>query len=128
MAFIFLLSSQPGLKVSSDASVDAPLRDLAHIGAYAVLAGLFVHALGHLGRPVAPAVAIAAFGLAALYGITDEIHQSFVPDRSGNLVDVGFDALGAALGVGVAWLMGRVRRPRPGSSPEPGPTHPAPPG
>jgi VanZ family protein len=128
MAVIFLLSAQPGLKVSSDASVDGPARDLAHIGAYALLAVLFVHALGRLGRPVTPAVAITAFALAVLYGITDEIHQSFVPDRTGTLVDIGWDALGAAIGVSAAWLVGRLRTLRPSSPPAPGSTPPGRPG
>lgn len=36
---------------------------------------------------------------AVLFGITDELHQSFVPGRSGNdLGDLGADALGATLG------------------------------
>ena len=33
------------------------------------------------------------------YAITDEIHQLFVPGRSGNVVDVGIDTLGVITGV-----------------------------
>ena len=46
------------------------------------------------------------FGVTALaYGLTDEFHQSFVPDRNGRLDDVVTDAIGAAIGVAVAWIV-----------------------
>jgi VanZ family protein len=42
--------------------------------------------------------------MAVAYGLTDELHQSFVPDRNGRLDDVVTDALGAAVGVAIAWI------------------------
>jgi len=33
------------------------------------------------------------------YAVTDEIHQLFVPDRSGRILDVGIDTLGVITGV-----------------------------
>jgi len=44
---------------------------------------------------------LAAFAIVQLYGILDEIHQIWIPDRSCYLGDVVADGLGAALGV---WL------------------------
>jgi len=38
-----------------------------------------------------------------LYALTDEWHQSFVPDRTGRLDDVVTDAVGALIGLAVAW-------------------------
>jgi VanZ family protein len=108
-ALIFVLSAQPGLKVSSDSSVDGPLRHLAHVGVYAVLAVLVVHGLGALGRPLDRRTAIIAALLTIGYGITDEIHQAFVPQRTANPIDVGYDAIGAALGLAAVWILGRVR-------------------
>jgi VanZ family protein len=103
MAVIFALSSISGLAVSDDVAVDRPLRVLAHLGTYALLAGLLLYALAGLRRP--PAVhAVAAWALAVLYGISDEFHQSFVPGRTGRLDDVVTDAIGATVGVVVAWL------------------------
>ena len=61
--------------------------------------------------------------LAVLYGLGDEVHQSFVPGRDASVGDVVADAAGALLGA-AAWVLGcgalarftsRVRRAtRPG--------------
>ena len=75
------------------------------------------HAIGYLalsafltlatGRP-----ALAA-ALAALYGVTDEVHQAFVPGRRSDALDVVADAVGAAVGAWLAWrLLSRRRRTR----------------
>ena len=42
MAVIFVLSSISGLQVSDDAAVDKPFRIVAHLGSYALLAGLLL--------------------------------------------------------------------------------------
>jgi VanZ family protein len=114
MAVIFLLSSQSGLRVSEDASVDRPLRVAAHMASYALLAGLLLYALTGVGRPTLRA-AVTAMVLTALYAVSDEIHQSFVPDRMGRAVDVLIDVIGATVGLLVASLVlakrGRTRGP-----------------
>ena len=104
MVAIFVLSSQSGLRVSDDAAVDKPLRVAAHLGSYALLAGLLLLALDRGARPTLRGVAVA-FAVAALYGVSDEVHQSLVPDRTGRVGDVFVDALGAAIGVAVAALI-----------------------
>jgi VanZ family protein len=108
MALIFVLSAQPGLRISQDASVDGPIRHLVHVGMYAVLGVLLVHALHGSSWPV---IGLAAWAIATLYGVSDEIHQSLVPDRSGNLLDVSLDAIGAGLGIVAvaAWPVVRDR-------------------
>ncbi|HSH41142.1 MAG TPA: VanZ family protein, partial [Arenicellales bacterium] len=40
-----------------------------------------------------------ALGLAVLYGISDEWHQSFVPGREPDVLDVLADGVGAAVGI-----------------------------
>ena len=45
-----------------------------------------------------------AFGLTVLYGLSDEWHQSFVPDRTGRLDDVVTDSIGSGIGLVVAWV------------------------
>jgi len=44
----------------------------------------------------------------SLYAVTDEIHQLFVPGRSGELRDVMIDSIAALVGVGLCmWMMRR---------------------
>ena len=107
-ALIFVLSNQPGLHISSDASVDAPLRHLAHGFVYTVLVLLVVRGMGRLGEPLTLRTALIAGAAGVLYGVSDEIHQSFVPDRSGRAIDVGYDSIGVAIGLAIAWAWGRI--------------------
>jgi VanZ family protein len=104
MAAIFVLSHQSGLRVSEDVDVERPIRVTAHLLAYASLGGLLLLALTRLDRP-RPAQALLAWVLAVAFGLSDEFHQSFVPDRMGRLNDVVTDAIGAAVGVVIAWLV-----------------------
>jgi VanZ family protein len=106
MALIFVLSAQPGLRISNDPGVDLPIRHVAHVFVFALLAAFLVRALAwnRPGRPLMRDVALAIV-LATLYGVSDEIHQTYVPDRTGHLVDVGWDLLGACLGAVAARLL-----------------------
>jgi len=42
-----------------------------------------------------------AASLSILYGISDEIHQYFVPFRYSSVMDVVADGLGASLGISI---------------------------
>lgn len=99
MGVIFWLSSRPTLP-------QMPARDLqsvlGHLGAYAILALLLAWALLAGARPPLTALAIAWF-VAVLYGVSDEIHQSFVPNRHPDVFDVLTDAAGAALALAAVW-------------------------
>ena len=104
MAVIFVLSSQSGLRVSDDAAVDKPFRVTGHLLAFGTLAATFLFALSWRRRPRLRD-ALIAFGLTVAYGLLDEWHQSFVPDRTGRLDDVVTDAIGALIGLVVAWIV-----------------------
>lgn len=103
---IWFFSSQPDLS-SGLGVIDLVGRKLTHAGEYALLCFLLWRALrGRL--PGAGALGLA-FALAVAYGAVDEYHQTFVAGRNGSPVDVGIDALGAALAVlAIRW---RLRRP-----------------
>ena len=101
MAGIFVLSSQSGLKVSEDPVVERPIRATGHLLAYATLAALSLVALSW-GRVPRLRDAVIAFAIAVAYGLSDELHQSFVPERSGRLDDVLTDIVGALIGIVVA--------------------------
>jgi VanZ family protein len=90
------------------------VRKGAHVTEYAVLAWLFWRAFRHhagLGRGNwSAAVARRAWLAATAYAVTDELHQCFVPNRQGTVLDVLVDCFGAALGLAIIWSIGRWRR------------------
>jgi VanZ family protein len=51
---------------------------------------------------------LAAFVLSVLYGVADEVHQMYVPERTADLYDVVADGTGALLFVLLYWW--RFRR------------------
>jgi VanZ family protein len=75
--------------------------------AYAVLAVLVARGLAdRWRRAVTPKMAWLTVLIATLYGVTDEYHQTFVPSRSAEGLDVVADAVGAFAGAGAAWAWG----------------------
>jgi VanZ family protein len=99
MATLFAFSSVPArrLPVGPIWSYDKVL----HAIEYAVLSALLFRALEGPTTRVVLAVLIAA-----LYGVSDEVHQSFTPGRDVSGWDMVADAVGAVLGAAVyaAWL------------------------
>lgn len=79
------------------------LRKCAHLTEYAILAVLILRGLRSAGlnreRAWSWRLARLAMCLAALYAATDELHQAFVPSRTGSAIDVLIDGAGAILGV-----------------------------
>jgi VanZ family protein len=104
MALIFVLSSQSGLAVSEDVAVERPLRGVAHLVSFGILAGLLLVAISGIRRPGLAAVMLAFAGT-ALYAVSDEWHQSMVPTRSARVEDLAIDVIGALIGPAIAWLL-----------------------
>ncbi len=50
---------------------------------------------------------ILTLGICLLYAGTDELHQLLVPGRGGQLTDVLIDGTGAAIGIGLYWLVAK---------------------
>jgi hypothetical protein len=100
MGVIFAVSSIPGSRLPGGYSVQG------HVGEYAVLGALLLVAL----VPEIPSRAApwAALAFASLYGITDEVHQIFVPGRMPDPADWAADTVGAGLGVALALVVMRV--------------------
>jgi len=74
---------------------------------YAVLFLLWWRALNKPLRFL-PSLALA-WVLTVLYAMSDEFHQTFVPGRNGNALDVLIDASAAALAALALWLARRSR-------------------
>jgi VanZ family protein len=85
------------------------LRKLAHVTEYAIFA-LLLYSLPveKAQAPWRPRRAALCILGAALYSLTDEFHQSFVPGRHASLLDCGLDTLGAALAMLVPYFQGRT--------------------
>ena len=97
---IFALSGIPSLSSGLD-DWDLILRKSAHVSIYALLGALLVRALERDA---------AALTIGIAYAASDEVHQHFVPGRSGAVLDVGFDTVGVIAGVlAFRWLSRRLR-------------------
>jgi VanZ family protein len=108
MGLIYVLSDQPRLPRVGGVSVELT-SILGHFFVYLVLAALLWWALGALD--ISPRQrALLAFGGAVLYGLTDEWHQSFVPGRTPDVLDLATDAIGAAIGVLLVQRLARSER------------------
>lgn len=96
-AVLFLVSHQPTLSVNLGGGRDK----IAHFGAYLVLGFLLAWGRGPQAR------IFWLILLGSLYGILDELHQSFVPGRSADVWDVTADIFGVFTGVLVYRLIRR---------------------
>lgn len=74
------------------------VRKNAHFFMYFVLGGIFYHLTRFLLLPRWKTF-VYALGLSALYAVTDEWHQLYVPGRGGQLTDVLIDSAGALTGI-----------------------------
>ncbi len=86
---IFTFSARPNAGVSHD--------KIAHFAAYAVMAFLFARACyAHTSNLWK--IVMFGFFISTFYGVSDEIHQKFVPGRVASIEDVIADAAGAMIG------------------------------
>ncbi len=119
MFVIFLFSSQTG-EESSEVSnavlrfileklsdilpetaalfLQTKIRKAAHFFIYMLL-GIFLFLTAKETGIKKKAAPVAAWVIAFLYAGTDEIHQRFVPGRSGQFTDVCLDSAGALAGI-----------------------------
>lgn len=77
-----------------------PVRKLAHFGVYFVL-GILVLSFVMEYMKLDYKAMLISIGMAFLYACSDEIHQLFVVGRSGRLLDVFIDTIGATIGVAI---------------------------
>lgn len=104
----------PQLPVDYIERLHAVFRKLGHFTEYFVLGGLLWRALryhdaaGSRSRRLALSIAITA-----IYAISDEWHQSFVPSRTASVIDVLIDTLGGICGIWTFKLRSRHLRTKP---------------
>ena len=104
MAVIFYVSSlqQPPLPPGIS---DKPAHAFGYFGFGLVIARA-------LGGGLPPRItlrqALIGLALASLYGITDELHQHFVPGRTADIADWYSDSIGSAIGLVGSWAWGII--------------------
>jgi VanZ family protein len=106
MAGIFYASSLSDPPMPSDVP-DVSLHGAAYFG----LTLLLIRALAR-GRWLGVTwwTLGAAWAIAVVYGMSDELHQSFVPNRHAEWRDLRADAIGAFAAAAGVWLWGIIRR------------------
>ncbi|OGD86761.1 hypothetical protein A2Z23_02805 [Candidatus Curtissbacteria bacterium RBG_16_39_7] len=113
-AFIFFLSSRPGLKIATG-TLDFLTRKPAHILEFFILSLLLVRAstLGLFKRPGTFFVLGLSFLLSLFYAGLDEVHQTFVPLREGKISDILFDSVGSFFAILAGWKLFQNRQNKP---------------
>ncbi|MEH7123928.1 VanZ family protein [Bacillus sp. JJ1532] len=82
--------------------INVIFRKLVHLSAFGVLAILFYNSFEKHRF-------IQAWLYTTIYAASDEIHQAFLPDRTGAIVDVGIDSIGALIALSII-KMATLRR------------------
>ena len=109
MTFIFFLSAQPDPADLFPVPLNVDDK-VIHLLLYAALGLLLWRAARGGGvrrlerRPGGWALAIGS-----IYGLSDEFHQAFVPQRSADLADLITDGIGLALGIAIVWVWRTLR-------------------
>lgn len=85
------------------------VRKSAHFSAYLILGILSFWTFTPIFRS-GKAVGAMSICAAALFAASDEFHQSFIPGRSAEVRDVLIDTIGAAVGVGIIWLILHLKK------------------
>ena len=110
MAAIFYVSGQ-----SSPPAPGGVPDYILHGVEYAGLAVVTFRALaGGLPARVTGTGALLTLLITVAYGVSDELHQRFVPLRTADLRDVGYDFAGALLGLFLCWAWNIIAGPRSG--------------
>jgi len=101
MAIIFIGSSHSNVVLSESPSKDNLMKNLGHIIEYALLGFLIFRALSSKKGDTLTSRYVWLWSLigAILYGVTDEVHQMFVPTRTAYLGDIFMDGVGAGMGL-----------------------------
>ena len=78
--------------------LNGPFRKWMHMTVYLILALLVVNAL-KVSNVKLNLAYLLAFIICFIYACTDELHQTFIADRSGEFKDVLIDSFGSLIGI-----------------------------
>jgi len=107
----FLRWLDPQISFATIAAIHFALRKLGHLTEYVIFAALLWRALRRGTRLQARVskLFLVAWLAAAIFAVTDEFHQSFVPSRTATLGDVLIDICGAFVGLAICWAFATRR-------------------
>lgn len=128
MCFIFYMSSRSGSKSQEQSDLVLSIlnflglqlnesikniasfivRKTAHVTEYMILY-ILIFRVVTLYSNTKKSKLIALFCM-VLYASTDEIHQLFVPGRSGMVRDVFIDSIGGIIGVGITFVYENIKK------------------
>lgn len=134
MGLIFYLSHQPATKSSelSSGIVEMVIQTLeriipfvelniellhyvirkgAHFTAYFILGLLVMTAIRQHDNSYYKSILLTLV-ICVIYAASDEMHQLFIPGRSGEIKDVLIDSSGATIGIGFYLLVSKLRNKR----------------
>lgn len=90
-------------------SVNHTIRKKAHFFAYLILGMLVINALRKSGMSEYRSI-VLALGICVLYAVADEIHQLYIPGRSGEIRDFLIDSAGSGIGIGVYLIINMIKQ------------------
>ena len=105
MTGIFVASSLSSPPVPGGA--DKPWHAIAYCGLSVLVVRAFARGLP---ARITSATFLMSVCLVMLYGVTDEVHQMFVPNRTASIEDLFADTIGAFIGAGLCWAWGIITR------------------
>ena len=109
-ALIFVLSAQSHPERLFPSFLERLGDKILHVIEYGFFAVLWYRAFRHAGYGATALRALfLAIVAATVYGISDEIHQAFVPTRMGDPWDVAADLAGACIGSSLWFFTGERR-------------------
>lgn len=102
---IFVLSSRQSISVSDEYFINFAFFKSLHIIEYGIFCIFNYRAVLNTLTKDKTKAGIISFTITFLYAITDELHQTFVPTRTGKPRDLIFDTIGAGFSIILLWKL-----------------------
>ena len=93
-----------GKTIEQQEVIETIIRKLAHFSLYAI-GGIIIFLHVNLYEITEKRKVITSWTIGTTYAISDEIHQLFVPGRSGEIRDVCIDSLGVITGITLVLIL-----------------------
>ncbi len=104
-ALIYWLSDQSSVKNPFDFGIDYQDK-LYHAGAYFIM-GILIWRVLHYHIASSIVLILLSISFCALYGLSDEWHQSFIHGRESDSADWLADTIGSTIAILLAYISGK---------------------